>query len=107
MSEQLQRAARDFLAWFETFEGKAVVAEINCEELTALRAALDPPAMVSRWCCPACKSRNVQISLPHWFYESQDNELIPVEVDGEADISWWYCEDCDETDSGSPEEVEI
>jgi hypothetical protein len=36
----LATSAADFLAWFKTFVGRDCYAEINCEELTALRAAL-------------------------------------------------------------------
>jgi hypothetical protein len=60
---------------------------------------------VNRWRCPKCKSRNVQVSLPTWYYESMTHDMVPVEVDSEADISWWYCEDCEETDSGAPEDM--
>jgi hypothetical protein len=106
----LKTSAVAFLAWFETFIGKQAFAEINCEQLTNLRAALDPPALVSRWRCPCCKSLNVQVNLPTWYHEARlpsgMTDLVFVETDGEADISWWYCEDCEETDSGNPEDVE-
>lgn len=58
-----------------------------------------------RWKCPECGSLKVQIGLPAWHYEGRDS-LVYVETDAEADIMWWYCEDCQETDSGQPEEVE-
>lgn len=77
----------------------------------AARAAIekhDAP-LISRWRCPCCKSLNVQVSLPTWYHESRlpsgMTELHFVETDSEADISWWFCEDCEETDSGQPEDV--
>lgn len=103
----LADAAGNFLGWFETFIGKETFAEIRCDQLDALRreitAATRP--VESRWRCPCCKSLNVQVSLPTWYYESVDHDLIFADTDAEADISWWYCQDCDETDNGQPEDV--
>lgn len=65
-------------------------------------AVVDPP----RWRCPCCKGTNVQISFPTWYRETRDNDLQYIDVDSEAEILWWYCDDCDETDIGSPEEIE-
>jgi hypothetical protein len=31
--------------------------------------------------------------------------LIFVETDGEADIKWWFCDDCNESGDGQPEDV--
>lgn len=59
----------------------------------------------SRWKCPECGSTKVQIGLPAWHTETQDYELTYVETDAEADIMWWYCPDCDESDSGAPEDL--
>lgn len=59
-----------------------------------------------KWKCNVCGSTNVQISLPTWFRETTDGELTMVEPDSEATILWWYCEACDETDGGPPEENE-
>lgn len=70
-----------------------------------MAAAKKKPTSLPRWRCPHCKSTNVQISLPTWFHETQDGELQMVEPDAEAEILWWYCEDCDETDSDAPEPV--
>jgi hypothetical protein len=36
----LLAASADFLKWFETFIGKPTMSEIECSELTALRAAI-------------------------------------------------------------------
>lgn len=58
--------------------------------------------MTSKWKCPACGSHNVQISLPTWYKETQDGQLEAVEVDSEADVLWWWCEDCDESELGEP-----
>jgi hypothetical protein len=60
----------------------------------------------SRWKCPQCSSKNVQIGLPAWHTETTDMVLTYVETDSEADIMWWYCADCGESDSGHPAEVE-
>lgn len=37
---ELANSANAFLVWFRAFIGKETFAEINCTELTALRAAL-------------------------------------------------------------------
>jgi hypothetical protein len=60
----------------------------------------------SRWLCPKCLSDRVQIGLPAWFTESADLNLRYVEVDAEAEIMWWNCLDCDETDGGRPTEAQ-
>ncbi len=71
----------------------------------------DPNAK-PRWKCPCCESTNVQISFPTWYHETVTGkdqagaDLEFVETDAEADILWWYCENCEESDSGSPVEVE-
>jgi hypothetical protein len=57
-----------------------------------------------RWRCPACKGTNVQVSYPTWYREKADYTLEKLETDQEAEILWWYCNDCDETDCGEPEE---
>lgn len=59
----------------------------------------------SAWRCRVCASEHVQVSLPVWFHEYQDGELRAVEVDAEADVKWWYCEDCGETGDGEPVRV--
>jgi hypothetical protein len=77
----------------------------------AARAAIEmaDAQIKSRWRCPCCKSLNVQVSLPTWYHENihtaGDTDLVFVETDSDADISWWYCEDCEETDYGQPEDV--
>ena len=58
----------------------------------------------SRWVCPHCGSENVQISLPTWYKEDTAYQLTFVNTDSEAHVLWWYCEDCEETDSGFPKE---
>lgn len=64
-------------------------------------------ARISRWKCPSCGSPKVQISLPTWYREygldDQPGELEMVETDSAADVLWWWCEDCQETESGLPE----
>lgn len=37
---ELADSAQAFLKWFATFVGRDVMAEIDCEQLTALRAVL-------------------------------------------------------------------
>lgn len=44
-----------------------------------------------RWKCPECGSKNMQISLPAWH----------TETDEEADVMWW-CPDCNATGHGEP-----
>lgn len=61
------------------------------------------PRLKNRWRCPSCKGTKVQVGLPAWFIEREDYSLRQVEIDAEADIMWWYCPDCGETDTGSPE----
>jgi hypothetical protein len=57
-----------------------------------------------RWKCPICDSTTVQVSYPTWYRESSDYEREFVETDDEAQPLWWYCELCDESGSGRPEE---
>lgn len=57
----------------------------------------------SKWCCPECGSLDVQVSLPSWFRETDTGDLEYVEVDGEADIRAWYCDDCGESCEGEPD----
>lgn len=59
-----------------------------------------------RWCCPSCKSLRVQISLPTWYRESSDFSLTFVQTDSDADPLYWYCESCEETGTGAPDEPE-
>lgn len=62
--------------------------------------------MSSRWKCPECGSQSVQISLPTWYYEGKDYSLTFVQTDSDADVMYWYCDDCNEGGRGMPEEVE-
>jgi hypothetical protein len=55
-----------------------------------------------RWQCPSCGGSNVQISLPTWYRETRGGELELVEADSEAHILWYYCDDCDDSESGQP-----
>ena len=54
-----------------------------------------------RWECPECGSRNVQIALPAWYRETA-NGLSFVDTDEGADPLWWYCVDCERSDTGKP-----
>lgn len=58
----------------------------------------------SRWLCPRCGGDNVDISLPTWYRETTEHELIMVETTLDAEISWWYCGDCKMSDTGAPNE---
>jgi hypothetical protein len=94
---------------FDGEESRDVIP-VSLEGALALRDALDKAILgatrgQSRWCCPNCHSLNVQVSFPTWFRETPDFTLLYCEVDGEADIQWWYCEDCDETGDGAPMEA--
>lgn len=64
--------------------------------------ATDKPQAPNRWRCRECGSDKVQIALPAWFREDVDHELTYIEADAEADVLWWVCEDCGESDSGAP-----
>jgi hypothetical protein len=61
--------------------------------------------MAPRWQCPNCGSTDVQVSYPTWYHETSDFERTFVETDDEAEPLWWYCEACDESESGRPEET--
>ena len=56
----------------------------------------------SRWRCPNCGSDDVQISLPTWYRETRDCELVFVETDEAADPTWWWCQSCNESGGGDP-----
>jgi hypothetical protein len=78
-----------------------------CPDCADIRAALAEvnaprPRAESRWACPKCKSLNVQVALPAWHHESAGLNLTYVETDGEAEVLYWFCEDCEESDSGEP-----
>ncbi len=60
----------------------------------------------SRWECPLCGSKEVQISLPGWYTESIDLELTHVECDSEAEVMAWYCDACGEGDHGQPDRLD-
>ena len=66
-----------------------------------------PKADSLRWKCPRCGSTKVQISKPTWYYETRYLEMKMVETDHEAQILWWYCLNCDESDSGEPIDLGI
>lgn len=94
------QALRELVAEIDSVGTRA----FDLDAARAIIAKADAPLM-SRWRCPCCKSRNVQISLPAWYYETIDHDLVFSETDGDADISWWYCDDCDESGDGQPEDV--
>jgi hypothetical protein len=77
---------------------------MSAEERAALIAS-------SRWACPECASRNVQIALPHWCRETRGSapdrvgELHPIGYDEDADPLWWICGDCEAAGQGKPDEV--
>lgn len=103
---------RDLLTFWRSFDGPATFDEIRHPAIEAAKALVDPAATttrarVSRWRCPECGSPKVQIGLPAWHREygldGEPGELEYVETDAAADVMWWYCEDCGETESGLPE----
>ena len=59
----------------------------------------------SRWCCPDCGSRYVQVSYPTWYYETRSLQIVPIEPDYESDPFYWYCEACEGTGSGAPDQA--
>lgn len=60
---------------------------------------------MSKWKCPECGSHSVQISLPCWFYETEEGALEFIGEDFEADPMSWFCEDCDTSGQGEPDRV--
>ena len=59
-----------------------------------------PPG--SRWRCPRCGGEEVQIALPTWYREAADGALTQVSIDDEADPLCWCCDECLESDGGTP-----
>lgn len=76
------------------------------EAIAYLHDAEDARATGGRWRCTECGVQQVQIGLPGWFHEAKDGELFLADVDMEADIAWWYCENCGHTESGRPAEAD-
>ena len=56
----------------------------------------------SRWVCPKCGSGDLYVSLPSWFMEDQNGDLIFIQVDEEAAPAFWVCKTCDSSGPGSP-----
>jgi len=56
----------------------------------------------SRWACPKCGSKDVEIALPAWCKESTDYDLTPCNVDEESAPIYWFCNTCEASDRGSP-----
>lgn len=86
--------APDQRAWLESFSVRWDAA------------AEAPTAPAPAWACPVCGDTDVQICLPAWFKETAEGVLTYVEADGDADVRGWYCEKCNESDSGEPERVD-
>jgi hypothetical protein len=76
----------------------------DCADIRAVLAEVNAPRphAESRWACPKCQSRNVQVAIVAWHHESAGLNLTYVETDGEAEVRYWFCEDCEESDSGEP-----
>lgn len=70
-----------------------------------MNAPNKPTMSDPKWKCPLCGDTNVQISLPAWHTETEDGELTYVETDTEAEVKYWYCEKCNESDFGEPDRV--
>jgi rubredoxin len=56
----------------------------------------------SRWACPKCGSKDVEIALPLWCREDTSYDLSPGHLDEEADPIYWLCNTCEASDKGSP-----
>lgn len=54
-----------------------------------------------------CGSRKVQVVLPAFFVDGGPaSGLLYIEPDEGAEIRAWYCPDCDDSDSGMPDEAD-
>ena len=56
----------------------------------------------SRWACPQCGSKDVEVALPMWCTEDMNGDLAPGHLDEEADPFFWFCNTCEASDRGSP-----
>ena len=54
----------------------------------------------SRWACPKCGSKDVEIALPMWCREDDAGNLSPCHLDEEADPIFWLCNTCEASDKG-------
>lgn len=59
----------------------------------------------SRWACPKCGSKDVYVSLPSWFMEDKNGDLVFISDDGEADPIFWLCNTCEASDHGEPTDL--
>ena len=56
----------------------------------------------SRWACPKCGSKDVEIALPTWYREDKGGSLtVAPEQDG-TEILYWICNTCAASDQGYP-----
>jgi hypothetical protein len=110
-----EAAAREALRIQRKPDSTATVFDVGVPGDDPIRIDLEEAQSekaLPRWKCPCCDSPNVQVSFPTWYHETVTGpeqasaDLEFVETDSEADISWWYCENCDESDNGSPVEIE-
>lgn len=95
--EVLRISDRKHPAWDRA---KEAIRRLTGGTATATRAPAR--ARASRWACPKCGSHNVQVALPAWFREAPGLDLEYVEADGDADVLFWSCGSCEESDSGEP-----
>lgn len=56
----------------------------------------------SRWGCPDCGSRDVEVAYPAWYREGKDLALKPTSVDSEAEPLYWACNNCFNSGRGEP-----
>lgn len=82
----------------DTDEARAAAGVVR----RTLAHTVEEDATPPRWQCPHCKSVKVQIGLPAWHTET-DGRLTYVETDTEADVMWWYCPECNSSDTGEPD----
>lgn len=101
-------ALRRLLEWVENNQHNEHVPRALIEDCgQVLQDAADAAAAKApKWKCPRCGSAaNVQVCLPAWHTETEDGELTYQTTDAEADISAWYCEECNDSDHGEPARV--
>lgn len=59
----------------------------------------------SRWACPKCGSKDVEIALPTWYMEDKDGSLIVSPEQDGTETLYWVCNTCAAGDRGEPTDL--